>query len=177
MKIKIFFIGVPAFLIFLGGCTSDEGFTDEKSSKLYTENDHGYSIVIPPEFQGKRFQTTTQEGWNSPTFTSLDKSTQATIFFTTEDCSRELMGASEIKRLKDSPGDWGKVDFWDVETSFIFPSGPVPLCGPSRINSPEAAVYVFCSDIGEKTVLICMSQATEKKEVAVDFFRTFQWNF
>lgn len=96
---------------------------------------------------------------------------------TPEHCSPSLTGSWQMKEIQGIEGrtHWGKVDFFEKFGSgqgWIDYDGPRPICaGPG--GAPFG--YSFCSEKGEKKVVLCIRQMADNPELALKIFETFRW--
>ncbi len=91
-----------------------------------------------------------------------------------KDCTPSFTGSSKLTALNSKNPNtlWGYVDIYDLYAPmFDFPTEFGQLCRPP-VNG---AAYVLCSEHHEKSVLICLSQATKNPEQAKQIFETFRW--
>lgn len=95
---------------------------------------------------------------------------QINIYAKNESCTPSLTGVSQEGRV--NAVSWGKVDYWDLYAPmFDFPNMVEPLCRPPL----KGVAYAMCSQKDGKTVVICLSQATDDPKQAEEIFSTFQW--
>lgn len=89
-----------------------------------------------------------------------------------DNCSTTITGASQMIDIPNTRGatSWGKFDY---EFS------PDPKIGEGQFYcapfSSTPHLYVLCSEKDKKTVLICVSQATDNPDLARKIFETFRW--
>ncbi len=105
-------------------------------------------------------------------------------------CSPSLTGASEMIPVSGENGPpasadserasktvWGKVDYWDRFNSEHGVGGGIDervVCTNYGIPI-YPAIYGLCAEKDGKTVVICINQMTDDKEMAQKIFETFRW--
>ena len=90
-------------------------------------------------------------------------------------CSGSLLGASHMQPLAQTQGSWGEVDFYSQygsEEGLIDYEGERPLCAkPSSAHFR----YAFCSEKNNSTIVICILQVKDNRDIARQIFETFRW--
>ncbi len=93
-----------------------------------------------------------------------------------------------MKPLPGTGGDtqWGRFSDGEMTVGGGFPNA---LCHPPQTTSPKcldhkepfqfcddgSRTYALCSEHNGKTVVICLSQATDDSKIAEEIFSTFRW--
>lgn len=164
-------------LLFLNACADIEnehgkitdGFYSFLSSggyRLGVPNGFGYS-ELAPSHEYYYFGYPDGNQWNLETIDLY--------YPINSHCTSTLTGASQVNPISNTNGAWGKVDFFKQFTSeggMIDYEGERPLCAQP---GPTTFRYVFCSQRGERTVVVCINQMTDNPALAEQIFSTFRW--
>jgi hypothetical protein len=182
-------IFLSALIIILTACTAptvenNTGGSSSQSSNSISNNfnpnfidkDLGYSLVVPDQFAAHGAQTrvspagkkTNHSFWNGHFEDGKDM--YIDIFNNEPSCNEEIIGISKTEDLfsEDTEATWGKVTF----TGYDYPPNFIKC---TSIFGDNAAAYALCSQKNEKTVIICISQATDNPTLAKEIFETFRW--
>lgn len=183
---------ILTLLILLTSCSANQKIknnevsttiSNSSISTIYSNSLFNYSIEIPQEaYIANKSSTGSQIFFgNIPLMGIGAKDGEFDVLIygnqSTSSCSPSSIGISSPILEEANNGEyrmWGEVDQKN-DGSYPDPNCRVKSVYPHKNPYEQMTAYAFCSQKGEKTILICISQMTDNPELAEEIFSTFRW--
>lgn len=170
-SIKSSSIGVALLLLCSCSRINTERALIPDNFSLY-ESEAGYKIAVPLGYTYAELAPSGKYYYYGYPDTNPRGMSSIEFYPESLPCTPSLTGVSQSTSLPNTgeKTEWGKVDFFDIYGMDYDPESE-PKCRPPV----DGAAYVLCSEKDGKTVLICISQATDNPALAEEIFKTFRW--
>jgi hypothetical protein len=175
---KIVSLSIFIGTIFLVGCMPNSSgsntVADGIGLKEYCPKNEHYCLSVPSNFD-KLIGENNLSVYTTPLDTPLEKTVVIQPFFSSKSCSQAITGASSLKPISAERPNllFGRVDLFDTqyENESVDPQGN-SFCHPTPNNRNT---YALCTNNKERTLVVCLNQATDSPDLAKQIFETFQW--